>query len=147
MVLPGVLTHTWSARRQQIFPAETVAVPIALSLFSHHMCGRDVIAFCDNSAAVSTLIRGTSTSEDCRGLAELTHALMLSLHIRLWIDWVDSQSNPSDGLSRLGMQDPWTQTQKFELMEISGEHFPDLGCEPVHASARLLHWGAVTCVA
>lgn len=39
----------------------------------------------------------------------------------MWFEWVDSQSNPSDGLSRLGLGDPWTTTQDWDLAEY---HFP-----------------------
>ena len=36
---------------------------------------------------------------------------------RLWFEWIDSDSNPSDGLSRAGLADEWTRAQGFELLE------------------------------
>ena len=39
------------------------------------------------------------------------------LECRVWIEWIDSKSNPADGLSRLGLLDPWTQGQGWELSE------------------------------
>ena len=33
-------------------------------------------------------------------------------------EWVDTESNISDGLSRSGVLDPWTQSQNWDLVEI-----------------------------
>ena len=46
---------------------------------------------------------------------QVAHLLWLHLGSRVWIEWVDSASNPSDGLSRLGLQDPWTRMQDWAL--------------------------------
>ena len=120
MELPGALVATWSERRQQIFPAETAAVPIALAVLQHVVAGRDVIAFVDNEAAVSALVRGTSRATDAAQLAEVTHAILLRLSCRLWIERTDSISNPADGLSREGLDDPWTMRQGYELEHLQG---------------------------
>ena len=90
--LPIVLTDTWLARRQQIFPAEAVAIPIAMGMLARYICGRDVIAFCDNQAAVAALIRGAAKCADASGIAEVFTALQLQLSVRTWVDWVDSMS-------------------------------------------------------
>ena len=105
MVLPLSLVSTWRPRKQQIFPAETAAGPIAFAALQHDLQGRDVVLFVDNEAAVSTLIRGTSCTEDSALMAELLHTLCLILRCRLWVEWIDSDSNPSDGLSRDGLSD------------------------------------------
>ena len=41
--------------------------------------------------------------------------MWMHLGARVWLDWVDSHSNPADGLSRLGMSDPWTTQQGWAL--------------------------------
>ena len=45
-------------------------------------------------------------------------SLPLRLEIRAWFEWVDSESNPSDGLSRLGLECQWTQPQCWSLSEV-----------------------------
>ena len=40
---------------------------------------------------------------------------MLKYHIRIWYEWIDSNSNPADGLSRDGLLDEWTVRQGWEL--------------------------------
>ena len=37
----------------------------------------------------------------------------------VWFEWIDSHSNPADGLSRLGLKDPWTLKQGWTLQEVS----------------------------
>ena len=42
------------------------------------------------------------------------HLLWLHLQCRVWIEWVDSDSNPADGLSRWDSR-PWTPNQGWNL--------------------------------
>ena len=141
MLLPEVLTRRWEARRQQIFPAESVAIPLALAVLAPHLQGRDCLAFCDNAAAVSSLIRGTSRCTDVLEIAELCTALQLQLAMRLWIDWVDSGSNPADGLSRDGITDAWTCSQNWSLRELTGKQCPSLSEDPFFtAQLWVEHW-------
>ena len=92
-----------------------------------------MIVLVDNEAAVSSLIRGSTKVGDANALVELCHALSLLLHTRVWIEWVDSDSNPSDGLSRLGVRDPWTLDQGYQLQSRSADDFP-------HAVVDIFYW-------
>ena len=141
-VLPEIVTDRWLPRKQQIFPAEAIGVPMALAYLARHLRGRDVIVFCDNAAAVSALIRGASKSEDVLEIAELFIACCLMVGCRCWIDWVDSHSNPADGLSRDGIQDTWTIRQGWAIRELQGTSFPQFTADPWRNASALLHWGA-----
>ena len=68
------------------------------------------------------------TPDDIIDLAEVTMAMMALLRCRLWVEWIDSNSNPADGLSRKGLADPlfgttasvascpaWQSTADFSL--------------------------------
>ena len=55
MVLPEALLSTWESRKQQIYPAEVTAVPVALAVLQHELRGRDIINFVDNEAAMASL--------------------------------------------------------------------------------------------
>ena len=98
--LDPAIVGTWLPRRQQIFAAEAMAAPAATSNIPASFRGRDVLWFVDNESACSTLIRGASTQEDVNGIAECVHVMAMALCCRLWFEWIDSGSNPSDGLSR-----------------------------------------------
>jgi hypothetical protein len=78
---------------------------------------RDVVWFVDNEAAVSSLIRGTSRSGDVGHIAAIAQLRLLQLGASPWFEWIDSHSNPSDGLSRDGLEDEWTLKQGWSLGE------------------------------
>ena len=86
------------------------------------LSNRNILWFIDNKAAASSLIRGSSKEQDVHAIAQFYHLLHHHLQCRVWIEWVDSQSNTSDGLSRLGLLDPWARDQDWDLAECL---FPD----------------------
>ena len=43
--------------------------------------------------------------------------LCRAVRTKAWFEWIDSDSNPADGLSRLGLQDPWSLQQGWFLQE------------------------------
>ena len=78
---------------------------------------------------------------DAAWLVELFHALALRLGSRAWIEWIDSESNPSDGLSRLGIHDPWTRQQGYSLRDVNADSFPQCQAD-IFAWAEICeHWG------
>ena len=104
-------------RKSQIFAAESLA-----AILVPHLCGdalrdQDVIWFIDNKAAVSSMIRGTSRAEDVGHIAGAAQLMLLALGARVWFEWVDSASNPADGLSRDGVRDEWTSKQGWLIKE------------------------------
>ena len=95
-------------RRTQIYAAETLAPWMALRFEEERVQGQDLILFIDNQGAMTALITGASRAEDAAWMVHVQHLLWCRLRVRVWIEWVDSDSNPSDGLSREGVTDPWT---------------------------------------
>ena len=83
----------------------------------HALADLDVLWFVDNEAAVASLIRGGSSQADVHTMVQLAHYLLQHFWIRVWFEWIDSHSNPSDGLSRAGLLDSWTQLQPWHLFE------------------------------
>ena len=87
----------------------------------------DAIFFIDNEAACAALIRGASREPDVGAIANAVQWLLYQANCGPWFEWVDSASNCSDGLSREGTTDAWTQLQDWDVQE---------GCVP--------EWNAVT---
>ena len=79
------------------------------------LAGHDIIWFVDNESAASTLVRCVSSQCDVHEIAQFSHYMMHLLRTRVWYEWIDSDSNPSDGLSRTGLDDEWTQYQNWSL--------------------------------
>ena len=110
-------------RQTQILAAEAVAVLTALVLAPDGLSGKELVWFIDNEAALSSLIRGGSKAEDVGHIAACTQLAMLDHSCAAWYEWVDSASNPADGLSRDGIRDQWTVDQGWELTEIPPSAF------------------------
>ena len=58
---------------------------------------------------------GGSNLPEVETAVQAAHLLWLHLGCRVWIEWVDTHSNPADGLSRQGLEDPWTMLQGWRL--------------------------------
>ena len=106
-------------RKQQIFPGEALAGLLVRWFHPDIFHKNDVLWFIDNEAAASCLIRGNSREINIHAIAQFSHLLFHTFHCRVWVEWIDSSSNPSDGLSRLGLDDLWTAAQDSDV-----EDFP-----------------------
>ena len=126
MVLPDKAMATWTKRKTQIFAAEAIVPLIAAHLHGDLLRGRDVVWFVDNEAAVSSLIRGSARPEDVGKLAGAVHVTLINLGCRAWFEWIDSESNIADGLSREGVTDEWTMAQGWILEEASVRSWEEL---------------------
>ena len=51
---------------------------------------------------------------------------MMEHDIRIWYEWIDSKSNPADGLSRDGLLDKWTKRQGWNLEESASLQWNEL---------------------
>ena len=117
MVLGKEFMDALLPRKTQIFAAEAIAVLTALVLLPGQFAQRELLWFIDNESAVSSLIRGGSKAQDVGHLAAATHLALIEEQCTAWFEWIDSDSNPADGLSRDGLLDQWTIQQGWELLE------------------------------
>ena len=65
-----------------------------------------MLAFIDNTAAESALVKAGSPTETMCHLALIASATLASLNCRPWYEHVASDDNPADVLSRDGYNDP-----------------------------------------
>ena len=73
--------------------------------------------FIDNEAAANAMIKGDSRLPVVGAMATCVQLLLIRYNITVWFEWVDSDSNLADGLSRDGAADSWTLEQGWELHE------------------------------
>ena len=103
-VVPQATLDSWNSRKQQIYPGEAFAslvVPVLHpTLF-----------------AVASQIWAGSSQLDVHLICQFAHVVLFRARARVWYEWVDSGSNPSDGLSRLGLKDPWAMLQNYDFPE------------------------------
>ena len=119
---PEVL-QLFQQRHQQITPCEAILSVIVPHNLGPYMGGRDVVWYMDNQAACQILTVGSSSQSDLCFIASLAHLLFARLNCRIFGEYIASDANPSDGLSRKGLLDEWTQLQGWSL---SPAHIPDL---------------------
>ena len=95
--------------------------------------------FIDNEAAAAAGIRADSKEDEVNTMVQAAHLLWLHLGCRVWIEWIDSGSNPADGLSRDGLSDSWTRAQPWILSESAVPPWSDITAQPddlFHALGR-----------
>ncbi|OLP77008.1 hypothetical protein AK812_SmicGene42982 [Symbiodinium microadriaticum] len=115
VTLPDSWLRSWEDRATQIFPAEAFCAVLTPFNLPDVFRNRDVLWFIDNEAAASACIRGSSGSRDVDSMVRLAHVMSAKSGTRIWYEWVNSTSNPADGLSRGGLSDPWTLAQGWSL--------------------------------
>jgi hypothetical protein len=130
-VVPQTTLDALLPRRQQITPAETLGAPLVLHVAPDLLADADVLWFIDNSGAEGGLISGYSGNEDSAAILGYTHVRLASLNSRVWWDRVPSKENPSDGLSREGIDDPWTRAQGWDLHKVEFPDFSNLRNRPL----------------
>ena len=106
---------SWKPRETQIFAAEAFCSLLVPFNLPESLRDRDVLWFVDNEAAAAAMILGSSGSRDVDMIVQLAFLQFHSLNCRIWVEWINSASNPSDGLSRGGLQDAWTLSQGWSL--------------------------------
>jgi hypothetical protein len=105
-------------KRQQISQCELFTAYTAIANEAEQFRDADVLWYIDNISACMALIKGASAKADLTAIAVAIHAVFARLNCRVWIEYVESASNPADGLSRAGLEDPWTRAQGWQLKEV-----------------------------
>ena len=70
-----------------------------------NICGSDILAFVDNSAAPAALVTGKSGSSDMENMAQFIHLQCWNYDLRISAEYVESVANWADGTNRNGAAD------------------------------------------
>ena len=106
MLISQDMIAKWKPRTQQIFPAESLAVPLVLYLHGELLANREVIWFIDNEAVTAAAIHGTNSRREVSEVLDVAVIAHTHFSARIWFEWIDSRSNPSDDPSRFGLSSP-----------------------------------------
>ena len=113
---PDHLVTALSPRKTQIIPLELMAAAGMIHTYREDIKGRDVIFFIDNQSVCAALTKGCSRSLDIQIMASAWHLALLRLGARVWIEWVPSNENPADILSREGVSLFETQSGHIDVL-------------------------------
>jgi hypothetical protein len=100
---PDRIVKSLLPRQTQIIALELLAVAGALSTFRDIIAGHDMIVFCDNQSVCAALTKGASKALDIQFFATAFHTLCQEFHCCPWIEWIPTDANPADSLSRIGL--------------------------------------------
>ena len=101
--------------------------------------GEDIMFFIDHQSVCCALVKGCGRSWDIQLLATCWQLVCLQMGCRVWIEWVPSESNPADILSREGLSlfptasgeidklrlPPWTHVSNKDLKKSLRRHLKD----------------------
>ena len=88
-------------------------VLVGLVKFAPVLLGMRSVWFIDNIAALISLVRGRSISDDPDSMSLINHCAPFALRTWVHFRWVKSASNWSDDTSRTGLGDPWHRAHCF----------------------------------
>ena len=133
-VVPQSVIHTWLPKETYMNQLELFACPLALNTWSTTLSNRQVLLFIDNDAAASALVRGYSPRQDSYALVGDFWLAASSSRLSVYIDRVESKSNPADGPSRLDfnlmrqMQAQWVPPNPISVFDKPFSWFVALWC-------------------
>ena len=111
--VPEVLRTVWSVRKQYIDLVEQSAVVMAIINEPEWFRGAEAIWFMNNSVALSGLVKGANQGADMDRGCAVVHLALAMLKASVWFEYIESNSNWSDGASRVGLSDKWLRENRF----------------------------------
>ena len=105
----------WPDHDVVIAQLELLMILQAILTFPDSFRGCTGFWFCDNIAALMSLVRGRSDNDSLDFMASMVHMLLFHLNCYLWFEWVPSKSNWSDGISRDGFHDSFWREHLFTV--------------------------------
>ena len=78
-----------------------------------------MVWYVDNTAAMASFVKGASANPDLERIVVLFWMLVFHLDLQVWFEWVDSESNWSDGVSKDLAHDPLAAELGFVLQQMS----------------------------
>ena len=119
--IPAELMTIWGNSDHCIALVEQAALILGIMRFQHILRGRSLLWLEDNSAVLSSLVKGSSGHPMLDAGTATIHLLLASLEARAWFEYVESDANWSDGASRMLGADPWAKANGFAV---------EIGCVP-----------------
>ena len=114
------------SRKQQIHMGELFGPLCAVLKWSHLLRNTSAIFYIDNMGVLCNIVNGASRQLDAGTMTFALHLRLAALQSSCWWEWVQSESNCSDGGSRVGLDCPLAQKLGIRLEEVA---FPPL---PAH---------------
>ena len=113
------LEITWRAAKAPIAKIEAYAILMGVASSWDAFKHRDIMWYVDNTTVLHAMIRGATNDPDVHAMVQIVYLLAFIGNIRIYWEYVESDSNWADGASRVLIDDPWARENQFELQEIA----------------------------
>ena len=104
LVFRWIIPDSWRARmkerKMQIEVYEAAAAVVAVHTFAPYIAASDVFFFVDNTGAQAALTHGVGGADDVNAIASAFWTQAAAEDLGIWVERVDSESNPADLPSR-----------------------------------------------
>ncbi len=107
--------RAWRAFRE----SKSTRVPLSLLQWPARFRGRRMVWYVVNTSALASFVKGASANPALEQIVGLFWMPAWHLDLRVWFEWVDSNSNWSDGVSREFDQDEFAARHGFHLQPMS----------------------------
>ena len=107
-----------AAGKQPIARCECAALPTAVFHEHARLRDRDVLWFVDNTAALAGVVKGTSGEPINERLIGQFWMAVSQIGARIWVEYLDSKGNWSDGISREFDQDEFVREKRVRVREL-----------------------------
>jgi len=105
----------WSSSEKQIAQLEMLQVIMALLCFPTEFKGKSGVWYIDNTASLFALCKGRSLSSDLDKMAAMVHGLLFAYQCTMYFEWVESEANWTDSISRLGHGNKFHRQNGFRV--------------------------------
>ena len=86
--------------KQPIALCEAAMLPLAMIAMPEVFRGRSVVCCVDNTSAMASFVKGATANSHLERIVAIFWMCSFHLQATIWIEWVDSEANWSDGLNR-----------------------------------------------
>jgi hypothetical protein len=98
---------------------EAAMLPLTLLALPELFRGRTIVWYVDNASAMASFIKGASKNEHLERIVVVFWFCVFHLKAQVWLEWIDSGANWSDGLSREFERDPIIARHQFLVEAIA----------------------------
>ncbi len=109
------IVEAWQPSLNPIMKVEFMALFVGVLLSWDRLSGCDVVWFIDNTSALAAAIKGSSRDLDVDAMSQVLNVLLYVGDIRIYYEYVESESNWADGASRDLVHDSFASLHGFDL--------------------------------
>ena len=112
--VPPSIYSQWGEKQTYIAQLELMAVLVAMTVAAPVIRGTRGLWLVDNVAALMALTNGTSREPSLERMAKIVHLALFALKASAYYEYVESDANWSDQISRQSLEGIWAAENGFD---------------------------------